>query len=231
MPRHSHLSTLPRMFFGLGIAAVGVIFLLGNLDVIYAREYLRYWPAILIIVGLAYMLQPGTWGARVWGGLLAFAGAGLLLDRLGYIDFNVWHLWPIVIVFIGANLVYQSLRRRDSTVPVTGDDESVVNASAIMGGIRRTSTSPDFRGGDMTAIMGGMDVDLRNAKIVNEASIEIFAFWGGIELRVPEDWTVVVKVLPIMGGVDDKTTPPKGESKKRLILTGTAIMGGVEVKN
>ncbi|HEX9615098.1 MAG TPA: hypothetical protein VGA55_06310, partial [Bacteroidota bacterium] len=61
--------------------------------------------------------------------------------------------------------------------------------------------------------------------------IEIFAFWGGVVIRIPEDWTVAVKVAPIMGGVEDSSVPPKGGDAKRLNITGYAIMGGAEIKN
>ena len=51
--------------------------------------------------------------------------------------------------------------------------------------------------------MGGCEIDLRHASIDGEAVIDIFALWGGVELRVPPDWTVVSRVTPILGGVDD----------------------------
>ena len=59
----------------------------------------------------------------------------------------------------------------------------------------------------------------------------MFAMWGGIEMRVPEDWTVSRRVTPLLGGVEDKTRPPQGASAHRLMLRGFAIMGGVEIKN
>ena len=101
-----------------------------------------------------------------------------------------------------------------------------------MGGIVRNNDSQNFKGGELTAVMGGCEIDLRRASIAGgEAQIEIFAFWGGVEIKVPEDWSVTNKVVPIMGGIDDKSVPPKGGATKRLILTGYAIMGGAEIKN
>ena len=48
-----------------------------------------------------------------------------------------------------------------------------------------------FRGADLIAVMGGCEIDLRQAAINGEAVIDVFCMWGGIEIRVPEDWTVV----------------------------------------
>jgi hypothetical protein len=54
--------------------------------------------------------------------------------------------------------------------------------------------------------------------------------WGGIELKVPETWTVINKVTPFMGGVDDKTHQP-ATSEHRLTIRGLVVMGGIEIKN
>ena len=106
---------------------------------------------------------------------------------------------------------------------------------AVMGGCAGRRNSQAFEGADLTATMGGCDIDLRDASIApnTEAVIEVFAFWGGIDLKVPEDWVVVNRVIPLMGGVDDKTRTPIAPSAppKRLIVRGIVIMGGVGIRN
>jgi hypothetical protein len=83
--------------------------------------------------------------------------------------------------------------------------------------------------------MGGCDIDLRDASIApnTQAVIDVFAFWGGIELKVPDDWVVINRVVPLMGGVDDKTRTPIASSapQKTLIVRGIVIMGGVGIRN
>jgi hypothetical protein len=111
------------------------------------------------------------------------------------------------------------------------DANSTLSAMAILGGVSRGNNSRSFRGADLLAIMGGCQLDLRQAAINGEAAIEVFVLWGGIEIRVPEDWTVSSRIVPLMGGVEDKTRPPQGATAHRLILRGFAIMGGVEIKN
>ena len=118
------------------------------------------------------------------------------------------------------------------------DGQSQFSAFAIMGGVARRSNSQAFQGADLTAVMGGCEIDLRHASIApgTEAVIEVFAFWGGIEIKVPEDWTVVPRVFPLMGGVDDRTRAPltlpdKPLQEKRLVVRGIVVMGGVGIKN
>lgn len=111
------------------------------------------------------------------------------------------------------------------------DTNSRMHAMAILGAVSRGNNSTTFRRADLLAVMGGCEIDLRKAAINGEAIIDVFAMWGGIEIKVPEDWTVVSQVVPLMGGVDDKTRPPQTATAHRLVLRGVAIMGGIEIKN
>jgi len=63
-----------------------------------------------------------------------------------------------------------------------------------------------------------------------DAVFDIFVMWGGAEIKVPEDWEVVTRGVPVLGGFVDNTRHIAG-AQKRLVITGMAIMGGVEVKN
>jgi hypothetical protein len=119
-----------------------------------------------------------------------------------------------------------------STQGAATSSNSILSAMAILGGVERKNNCQDFRGGDVTAVMGGCHIDLRGASItpMHEPVLDVFAMWGGIEIWVPPDWTVISKVAPILGGYEDQTTPPKDESK-RLVVRGSVVMGGIEVRN
>ena len=116
--------------------------------------------------------------------------------------------------------------------PATHDADATINAVGVLGGVGRKSAARDFRGGSLTAILGGCEIDLRNASIASgEAVIDAFALWGGVEIRVPRDWLVVSKGLPLLGGFVDSSTPPPAPATKVLVVRGMAVMGGVEIKN
>ena len=111
----------------------------------------------------------------------------------------------------------------------TGSGETV-DITAILGGYERRVATQDFRGGEITAVMGGCELDMRSASIRGEAVINVFAFWGGVTIKCPPDWTVILLGTPILGGFEEKTiAPPDGS--KRLVIRGYAIMGGVEIRN
>lgn len=110
-----------------------------------------------------------------------------------------------------------------------GLTDSTVSEFAFWSGVQRRVASPAFRHGDLTAVMGGIEIDLRPSTINGEAVIDVFCMWGGIEITVPPDWAVSNQVVAIMGGAEDSSSGTQ-DSRSRLILRGFVLMGGVEIK-
>jgi predicted membrane protein len=226
-----------QVVIGLLVAAFGVLFLLDNLNIIYLRHVIFFWPLAFIASGLVALCSDGPRSGRVTGIVLVAIGVAMLGNRLGY-EFISWRtFWPLVMIAMGGLIVYRTLGGgrvvHINTTPYTKDDarsDNVVDITAILGGFERRVSAPDFRGGEITAIMGGCELDLREATLVTEAVINVFAVWGGITIKVPPDWTVILHGTPVMGGFTEKTARPPDNSK-RLVVTGYAIMGGVEVRN
>jgi len=227
-PNRTRLS--PQLLMGLFIIAAGLLFTLDNLGLTHADEYLRYWPLALVAIGLLKLWQTREGAGNTFGGLVfTLVGMWLLLEQLAVIRISFQDMWPLLLVIFGAYLVWTGATGRRRTP--ANDSTSTISGMAILGGVSRGSNSREFRGGDLTAILGGCEIDLRRAAINGEAVIDIFAMWGGIELKVPEDWAVESRVTPLLGGVEDKTRAPQGSTAHRLVLRGFAIMGGVEIKN
>jgi class 3 adenylate cyclase len=81
------------------------------------------------------------------------------------------------------------------------------------------------------AIMGGCDMDLRKAEIEGpEVEITAFAFWGGIDITVPEGFDVELRGFSLMGGRDLKLRDaPLIPGSPRIVIKGYAVMGGIDV--
>jgi len=214
---------------GLGVLTLGAIMLLDNFGVVRANELYDYWPLFLILVGVSHFVRPEG-SRRVFAGLVWIAiGSIVLLSNLGYITFEIWDLWPVVLLIIGGSLILKPFRRSRLA---TGENASIFEATAILGGSNRRIAATNFQGGDATAIMGGCEIDLRDCGSEGgPAEINIFAFWGGVEIRVPDDWEVQVKGIAVLGAYEDKTRTAEGEGRKVLTVTGMAFMGGVEINN
>jgi predicted membrane protein len=168
-------------------------------------------------------------------------GGWLLLNSLGVVQVRFWELfWPIVLIGIGTMLVMQTLRKRSRDASGIDTDDTI-NIFAVLSGAKRMSASTRFRGGEVTAFMGGYQIDLRQAIIPpgEEAALDIFTAMGGGEIIVPPSWTVTTPIVAVMGGIDDKRIPPLGgvvdsiggKPAPRLVLRGLLTMGGIEIKS
>lgn len=109
---------------------------------------------------------------------------------------------------------------------------------AALGGTKRSLADNPFRGGEMTSLLGGCHLDLRQATIPpgDEATINVFGIMGGHEIWVPSTWSVVSQIAPILGGVDDRRLPESlaagaAAARPRLVLRGLVIMGGVVIRS
>jgi predicted membrane protein len=218
----------PQLVFGIIVIIAGVLITLDNLNFLVASEIFRWWPLALMALGMVQLFESESAGRRMSGALLLGIGSLFLLDRLHVLRFFFRELWPLILVIIGIGILWSALTREGSHT----EGGTTVDATAILGGVERSCTSPDFRGGEITAVMGGCQIDLRQALIkTDRAVIHAFAFWGGIEIRVPETWAVTLEGFPLMGGMNDSARAPMERSNQQLLIRGFVIMGGIEVRN
>jgi len=219
----------PRLIIGLAILALGALWTLDNLNLLESEDFTQWWPAVLIAIGAVQFVSRKT--NRIGPVLLMVAGVLLLAMTVGRYDFDLGDLIPLAIALFGAKLVWDAVSRRSAKAGIANDD-SVVSSFAMMAGVHWQSTSRAFRGGEVNAIMGGVELDLRNVEIKpgEEPVIDALAIMGGVEIFVPMGWKIVASVLPIMGGFEDKTSRGS-ETGPTLTVRGTAIMGAIVVTN
>lgn len=233
MKSESRRSIPSQVILGVFVIGMGLLFLLDNLDIFDFHRAVAFWPAAFILFGVMKLLDTQSPNGALVGSVLIGVGTVMTINRLGFMHINMHALWPLLIIFFGAAVIYKAMTgRRLLGIPAKGDEatDAVVDITAILGGFDRRITTPAFRGGEVTAVMGGCMLDLRGSSIEGEAVLNVFALMGGITLKVPPDWTVAMNGTPIMGGFDEKTiTAPN--NNKRLVIRGYAIMGGVEVRN
>lgn len=216
---------LPQSLLGVLVVAIGVAALLDQLDVVevsLGAIISTWWPLLVIAVGVAALATV----PRAWVGPAGVLAVGILLQlgQLGLLDVSLWGLlWPIAIILVGISLI--------TRLGTSSTDEGVVNSTVLWWGAERRSTSQAFQGGSLTAIMGGIELDLRQAHVVGRAEISVFTLWGGVEITVPPTWRVSVTGLPLLGGWDDRTTPPLDPAAPELVVHVTTIMGGADIRS
>jgi predicted membrane protein len=220
----AEIKVTPRVVLGLCVMLAGLVLALDSLGFIEAGNIFRFWPLILVAIGAVKWMSPvpQKMSAFIW----IVAGVAFLLVSLGRMSFG--GVWAMILFLVGAKIAWKALR----PAALPRDADSVIDLMQFMGGTKTVVTTQDFKGGQVTAVMGGCEIDLRHASMPEgrAAVIDTFAFWGGIEIRVPDDWEVVSQGGAALGGFVNNARSQPG-SKRRLVVTGLAVMGGVEVKN
>jgi predicted membrane protein len=219
-----------KALIGILIIIFAVVLLLQNLDMVPYINLWVFWPVFLIVIGLSQILRPAEMRQTLSGGIFIIVGGLFLLNNMHIIDFGFREFWPFILLIVGFAILRQAMygsKYKDA-------DNDFINLTFILGGGDHKFNSKMLKGGKVSAIMGGGKIDLTDADMEeDEVFFDVFAFWGGVELVVPQNWQVNMRAMPILGGAENKTNPdPHGDKPvKHFTVRGTAIMGGMEIKN
>lgn len=199
--------------------------------------YVFTWPMLLVVFGILFLLK------KRWISGLLLIGIGkyfLIPDVLGIPLPDPSLMWPVLVVLLGVFILMKPAKvckTNDSCHKIhaaTNQNTDNMDSTVIFGGENKQISSYDFKGGKITAIFGGSEIDLSNCCLSKEnKSIELLVIFGGVTLIVPKEWNVQTEITPIMGGVEDNiNTMPDIyiDPVAEIILKGTVIMGGVEIK-
>jgi hypothetical protein len=213
-----------RLFFGVLIVAVGAVLLLDNAEVLDAGEvFSTWWPVVVILAGLLMLIaNPRHWPVAV---IIMGVGVAWLLSSLDIVDISDV-IWPAAIILVGLLVIFgRGLTSRTET----GDQ---VNSFNIFSGSEIASHSKEFRGGSVTAVFGGAEIDVRDAVPTADARLDVFTAFGGIEIRVPGGWHVPVRGLPLFGGIENITAKEQLPADAPILpVHATALFGGIEIKH
>lgn len=213
-----------RLWIGLVLLTLGVFGILDATGALDSSETIdRWWPVAIIGLGLIGMFVDRR--ISLGPGIVVVIGFLLLADQQGWTEEDLFG--PVLLIGIGLIVLSGLWRHRQ----VEGEhrDSSVV----MFGGTKIKDRSEHFTHGDVSAIFGGATLDLREAHVDREASVEALALFGGVDVLVPRGWRIALSGTPILGGCEDET---EGDGEipadaPVLRVHATAIFGGVDVKN
>ena len=228
------------LIWGLIFVAVGIIFGGNALNIWYIDIFFPgWWTLFLIIPGLISMVRYGfNWGS----GILVTIGLVLLFDALDIIDDGViWKLiFPLVLVAVGISII-ASFFRTGTKKGIESDEYSKSKSykydstqypryTAILGGGDYKNNTEDLKGVVAEAILGGLSIDLRDAKITEDIVLELTAVLGGIDIFIPDNVRVeIISGVPVLGGFEHKINR-NAISGPKVRIKYTAVLGGIEIK-
>ena len=231
-PRNEKTNSSPdsKIWLGIVLVLLGGYFLLRNLHLIpsFLPYWLFEWEMIFILIGGA-MLVTGRREGLIFFGIGTFF---ILPDILDIPRFRMRDWWPVILIALGLSIF---IRRRS----YTGNEPSVsteeyFESTSIFGGSDKTIVSQNLKGARINSIFGGSEISLVGAKLgKKEVIIDTLCLFGGNEITVPNDWTIVNEMFVIFGGYSDKRATISGtkqDPEKVIRLKGLVLFGGSEVR-
>lgn len=230
-----------------------LLLLIGSIALLksYVPDFPKWifsWQMLLIGLGLFIGIRHKFHGAA-WFVLLLIGGTFLANDY--FLDGGLRrNLWPVILIVVGLffifrsrfkpdRICYQKKNPGDPDTPDTAFTEGqftqndFLDATSIFGGTKKNILSKDFKGGDIVNVFGGTELNLTQADINGTCTLEITTIFGGTKLIVPSHWSIKSEVVTIFGGIEDKRQLPAttDHPEKVLLLTGTVIFGGIDIKS
>jgi len=221
-----------QLWLGLALVLAGGAFLLDNLHFLELRRILPFWPVLLVALGAARLLTaaPGDKGEQIVGGLLLGVGSLLLLRRLGWLHLEWRDLWPLVLIGLGVLVMTRQPGRGGPFGQVNREvHDRQLDVKAVLSGQQFRVQTPDFAGGQVQAVLAGVELDLSQAGF-QRAVLDVSVVMAGLELRLPPDCRLRVTASSVLGQVEDKTHPLPGASRE-LELRGSLVLGGITVRH
>ena len=243
------------LLLALIIIGAGVLLLLESIHVMpydLSRIFIS-WQMLLIVIGI-YNLTSSQ--HKTGGVILIFIGGLFLYDKFYDLQFHVWNvIWPTILIIVGVSILLNHTRGKknyfdfgknppvdegkadeffDNKSTVVNDADTIDEVS-IFSGSEKQITSKNFRGGKITSIFGGSEINLTRAELSNGRNqIEVFYMFGGSTIIVPPDWDVRIDVSAVFGGFSDKRYHQKAEGtnfNKQIVIKGLVVFGGGEIKS
>jgi len=215
-----------QVILGAILIVVGIALLAETTDIYDASILLQYVPSLFVLLGVYALVKSGF--RNLFGPIAVIVGAAALqLVALDYVEAEqVTQFWPLLVVAFGISIIVGHYRSRSRTVT-----DAYLSSIGVFGGSEQRSTAAAFEGAELTALFGGVGLDLREANIEDRpATINATAMFGGCEITVPRGWNVRMDVLPIFGGAEDeRKRHERDHDEIDLVVTGFAAFGGVSV--
>ncbi len=215
-----------NILWGIVLVIIGVIVGLNALNITNINIFFNgWWTLFIIIPSLIGLLNEKDKTGNIIGLII---GVVLLLGVQNIIDFDlIWKLiLPVIIIIVGLSLIFgNNLNKKINNKK--GKNEEYCSTFSEQ---KIDFDDEEFKGVSLTAVFGGITLDLRKAKINEDVVINTTSVFGGIDIYVPDNIKIKVKSTSIFGGVDNKKNKNDNEKEHIIYINASCIFGGVDIK-
>ena len=246
------------VFFGVLLMIAGALFLAFNLGVFQGgyKQVIFSWPMLLVAIAIINYFSRHYFS----GTIFLLLGVFFLIPRLAIADPSTFYwvepdftrtYWAVLLILGGLLMIFHIIfhpKRKNHYHCVNdngeeyrskrkakgiGTSQSGFDRSSVFANVEEIILDPEFTGGEINAVFGGITLDLRKTTIPEGSTeIELNAVFGGITIYVPEDWYVELHLTSVFGGFEDKRLPNGNvDNSRKLIIYGSCVFAGGEVRN
>ncbi len=224
------MKNLKNVLWGTIFVIVGVILAINALDIADIDIFFDGWWTLIIIIPCFINLFSDDDKEGSIIGLIV--GVVLLLSCLDMLDFKlVWKLLvPVILIIIGLSFIFKNTLFENRTRHIKEKNNKTSNLNATFSSQKLNYDNEEFKGCNIDAVFGGVDIDLRNAKINKDVIINATSIFGGIDIHVPSDVKVKISSNAIFGGCENKTKNKNKDGEYTIYINATCLFGGVEIR-
>lgn len=222
-----------NILWGIVFIVVGLIIGCNAMGITNINIFFEGWWTLFIIV-------PSFIGIfkeenKMWNIIWLVVGIVLLLCSRDILSFAIIGklIFPFILVMIGVSFIFRDTFRTKVNEKIKKLNSERVDGEdfcATFGGIKTNFKEQEFKGANIDAIFGGVEIDLSDAIINHDQVINANAIFGGVDIKAPKSVNIKVKSTPIFGGVSNKLKDDFNESVPTIYINAFCLFGGVDIK-
>ena len=218
------------MILGIIILIIGILYLISVLNPEFVINYSLVWPIALILLCLYSIVKNKK--VDMVPGIGLFIGILIFGVNCDFWSSDAYELIiPGALIIIGLTIIISSIGfNRNRNKKIESSPAGRFTYNGILAGIEEKVTEKDFKGANIYAIFGGVDLDLRQIELKEDVVINAYSIFGGTSLLVPDNYNVKVNSTAILGGNDNKVHNEENKKQKTIYINCLSIFGGCEIK-
>ena len=231
------MKQIRAIIWGITIITLGVIFGGNALGLFDLNVFFDGWWTLFIIIPSAISLATEKQKLSSFGMLIA--GALLLLAAQDVITYAAAGkaILATFLVLIGLTIIFKTIvpgkndKEVEKKVKEMGDNDNMDSQTAIFSGSDKKYNGEVFGGANLTAVFGGVELDLRKAKFTKDTVIKAYCMFGGIDIKVPENIRVKINSGFLFGGAIDERKGDTSKGKYTIYIDVNGGFGGVSIND